>query len=300
MRRRQHLAADEVLFRVIGYAFLTLFGLVCVLPFYMIVISSFASEESIIRHGFRLIPESFSLEAYRIIFQNPQRIIQAYGNTIFVTITGTLLSLLMSTLTGYVLSRKDFDLRNGFSFYFFFTTLFSGGLTPWYILCTRYLHFKNSYWGLIVPMMFSVWNMMIAKNYMKGIPYEMTESAKLDGASELTIYLRLYLPVSLPLLATLGLFSALGYWNDWYYSMLFNIDPRYQSLQYFLHETLNSAQALKQLVSTGNSSLAANIVLPSNSMKMAMTCIVTGPIILLYPLLQRYFVKGMTVGAVKG
>lgn len=206
----------------------------------------------------------------------------------------------MSTLTGYVLSRKDFDLRNGFSFYFFFTTLFSGGLTPWYILCTRYLHFKNSYWGLIVPMMFSVWNMMIAKNYMKGIPYEMTESAKLDGASELTIYLRLYLPVSLPLLATLGLFSALGYWNDWYYSMLFNIDPRYQSLQYFLHETLNSAQALKQLVSTGNSSLAANIVLPSNSMKMAMTCIVTGPIILLYPLLQRYFVKGMTVGAVKG
>ena len=247
MRRRQHLAADEVLFRVIGYAFLTLFGLVCVLPFYMIVISFFASEESIIRHGFRLIPESFSLEAYRIIFQNPQRIIQAYGNTIFVTITGTLLSLLMSTLTGYVLSRKDFDLRNGFSFYFFFTTLFSGGLTPWYILCTRYLHFKNSYWGLIVPMMFSVWNMMIAKNYMKGIPYEMTESAKLDGASELTIYLRLYLPVSLPLLATLGLFSALGYWNDWYYSMLFNIDPRYQSLQYFLHETLNSAQALKQL-----------------------------------------------------
>ena len=300
MRRRQHLAADEVLFRVIGYAFLTLFGLICVLPFYMIVISSFASEESIIRHGFRLIPESFSLEAYRIIFQNPQRIIQAYGNTIFVTITGTLLSLLMSTLTGYVLSRKDFDLRNGFSFYFFFTTLFSGGLTPWYILCTRYLHFKNSYWGLIVPMMFSVWNMMIAKNYMKGIPYEMTESAKLDGASELTIYLRLYLPVSLPLFATLGLFSALGYWNDWYYSMLFNIDPRYQSLQYFLHETLNSAQALKQLVSTGNSSLAANIVLPSNSMKMAMTCIVTGPIILLYPLLQRYFVKGMTVGAVKG
>ena len=300
MRRRQHLAADEVLVRVIGYAFLTLFGLVCVLPFYMIVISSFASEESIIRHGFRLIPESFSLEAYRIIFQNPQRIVQAYGNTIFVTITGTLLSLLMSTLTGYVLSRKDFDLRNGFSFYFFFTTLFSGGLTPWYILCTRYLHVKNSYWGLIVPMMFSVWNMMIAKNYMKGIPYEMTESAKLDGASELTIYLRLYLPVSLPLLATLGLFSALGYWNDWYYSMLFNIDPRYQSLQYFLHETLNSAQALKQLVSTGNSSLAANIVLPSNSMKMAMTCIVTGPIILLYPLLQRYFVKGMTVGAVKG
>ncbi len=300
MRRRQRLAADEVLFRVIGYTFLTFFGLICMLPFYMIIVSSFTSEDSIIRHGFRLIPESLSLEAYWIIFQNPQRVAQAYGNTIFVTITGTLLSLLLSTLTGYVLSRKDFDLRNGFSFYFFFTTLFSGGLTPWYILCTRYLHFKNSYWGLIVPMMFSVWNMMIAKNYMKGIPYEMTESAKLDGASELTIYLRLYLPVSLPLLATLGLFSALGYWNDWYYSMLFNIDPRYQSLQYFLHETLNSAQAMKQLVSTGNSGLAANIVLPSNSMKMAMTCIVTGPIILLYPLLQRYFVKGMTVGAVKG
>jgi putative aldouronate transport system permease protein len=217
-----------------------------------------------------------------------------------VTIVGTTLSLLMSTLTGYVLSRRDFSWRNFFSFFFFFTTLFSGGLTPWYIMCTKVLHFKNTYYALILPMMFSVWSMIIAKNYMKGIPYEISESAKIDGAGELTIFFKLYLPIAKPLLATLGLFSALAYWNDWYNSMLFNTNENYQSLQYFLHDMLSTIQALKQLVAQGNAELAKGVVLPTTSMKMAMTCVVTGPIIFVYPLVQRYFVKGLTIGAVKG
>jgi len=299
-RRHRRIPANEAAFRALGYVALFLFGMLCVVPFYLIVVSSFASENSLIRDGFRMIPTEWSLDAYKYVFTNPARIERAYFNTIFVTITGTILSLLMSTLTGYVLSRRDFVWRNAFSFFFFFTTLFSGGLTPWYIMCTKVLHFKNTYAALILPMMFSVWNMIIAKNYMKSIPYEISESAKIDGAGELTIFFRLYIPIAKPLLATLGLFAALGYWNDWYNSMLFNTDESMQSLQYFLQDMLSTIQALKQLVAQGNSELAKGVTLPTTSMKMAMTCVVTGPIIFLYPLVQKYFVKGLTIGAVKG
>ncbi|HPF86534.1 MAG TPA: carbohydrate ABC transporter permease [Candidatus Limiplasma sp.] len=297
---RRHLPMNEVTFRSLGYVALFIFGMLCVLPFYLIIVSSFASESSLIRNGFQLIPSEWSLSAYQFVFTNPARIGRAYFNTIFVTITGTFFSLLLSSLTGYVLSRPKFKWRNAFSFFFFFTTLFNGGLTPWYMMCTRVLHFKNTYAALILPLMFSVWNMIIAKNYMKGIPYEISESAKIDGAGELRIYFRLYLPIAKPLLATLGLFAALAYWNDWYNSMLFNTKEEYQSLQYFLQDMLSTIQALKQLVAQGNSELAEGATMPTTTMKMAMTCVVTGPIIFVYPLVQRYFVKGLTIGAVKG
>jgi putative aldouronate transport system permease protein len=298
--RRSHLPMNEVTFRSFGYIALFIFGMLCVLPFYLIIISSFASEGSLIRNGFQLVPSEWSLSAYKFVFTNPARIGRAYFNTIFVTVTGTFLSLILSTLTGYVLSRPNFKWRNAFSFFFFFTTLFNGGLTPWYMMCTRVLHFKNTYAALILPLVFSVWNMIIAKNYMKGIPYEISESAKIDGAGELRIYLRLYLPIAKPLLATLGLFAALAYWNDWYNSMLFNTKEAYQSLQYFLQDMLSTIQALKNLVAQGNSELAEGATMPTITMKMAMTCVVTGPIIFVYPLVQRYFVKGLTIGAVKG
>ena len=292
---------SEFMFRTVGYVLLFLFGMICVLPFYLILISSFADETSLLRNGFMLIPEKFSMASYYMVFQQPGRIGRAYFNTILVTCIGTTISLFITTLTGYVLSRKAFTWRNTFSFIFFFTTLFSGGLVPWYILCTQYLGFKNSYHGLILPMAFPVWNMIIAKNFMMGIPYEISESAKIDGAGELTIYFRLYLPVAKPLLATLGLFAALGYWNDWYNSMLFSTKPEMQSLQYFLQDMLSTMDAIKQLIATtGQAELVENFVIPSNGMRMAMTCVVTGPIILLYPMVQRFFVKGLTIGAVKG
>lgn len=299
-RPRYRYSVSEFLFRALGYVLLFSFGMLCITPFYLIGVSSFASESSLIRNGFLLIPEEFSLDAYRLVFTNPGRIGRAYLNTIFATTAGTALSLFLTTLTGYVLSRRDFKWRNGFSFFFFFTTLFSGGLIPWYILCTQGLHFKNTYFALILPMAFPVWNMVIAKNYMRGIPYEISESAKMDGAGELTIYFKLYLPIAKPLLATLGLFAALGYWNDWYNSMLFNTKEEMQSLQYFLQDMLSTIQALKQLIAEGNVDAAQNVNLPTTSMRMAMSCVVTGPIIFLYPLVQRYFIKGLTIGAVKG
>lgn len=291
---------SELSFKGLSYTLLFVFGMLCVVPFYLIFISSFASESALLRNGYELIPREFSLDAYRYVLSNPGRIGRAYLNTTIATVCGTALCLLLCTLTGYVLSRREFKWRNGFSFFFFFTTLFSGGLIPWFILCTRVLKFKNSYLGLIMPMAFSVWNMVIAKNFMRGVPYEISESAKIDGAGELTIFFRLYLPVSKPLLATLGMFTALTYWNDWYNSMLFCTKEEMQSLQYFLQNMLATAQALKQLVADGYMELARGTVLPSIGMRMAMTCVATGPIIFLYPLVQRYFVKGLTIGAVKG
>ena len=217
--------------------------------------------------------------------------------TIFVTVAGTVLSIILMTMTGYVLARKDFPWKNGFSFFFFFTTLFNGGLVPWYLLCTQTFLFNNKLYALIIPGLFSVWNMIIAKSFMKGIPYEMVEAAKMDGAGDFCIYLRIMLPMAKPLIATLGLFTALAYWNDWYNCMLFINDNRLWNLQYTLQNILNSSEALKRIAALTGQQVQQ---LPSESMKMAMTVIATGPIVLLYPFLQKYFVKGLTIGAVKG
>jgi putative aldouronate transport system permease protein len=291
---------DGIVFNIVAYGLLFIFGMMCLIPFYLIFISSFASDSSLLQYGYRLIPKQFSLSSYQWVFKNPERIFTAYANTIFVTLAGTAISLWLATMTGYVLARKDFPWRNGFALFFFFTTLFNGGLVPWYILCTRYLGFKNSYLGMIIPMVFSVWNMIIAKNFMRTIPFEIIESAKVDGANDILIYWKLILPLAKPLLATIGLFSALGYWNDWYNCMLFITNENMQNLQYFLQEMLSSIEALKQLVAKGDTGAINNVIIPQAGMKMAMTCVVTGPIIFLYPVIQKYFVKGLTIGAVKG
>lgn len=297
LKRQTH---DMTVFIIGGTIFVLLFAMMCAIPFYLIFVSSFASESSLIRHGFQFWPTELSLDAYRWVFRDPSRILYAYRNTIGATFIGTVGSILLCTCTGYVLSRKDFPWRNAFSLFFFFTTLFSGGLVPWYILCTRYLGFKNSYLALVLPLLFSVWNMVIAKNYMRGLPFEIVESAKVDGANDMLIYGKLILPLCTPLIATLGLFTALGYWNDWYHSMLFITDKTKQSLQYVLHETLTSAQVLKQLAASGETEALEYYVVPQDTMRMAMTCVTVGPIIFLYPFIQRYFVKGLTIGSVKG
>lgn len=291
---------DVVVFNLLGYILLIAFALMCVLPFYLVVISSFQAEEVLTREGFPLYIKQFSLQSYAMCLKNPTSILQAYGITALVTVTGTALAILLCTMTGYVLSRKDFKARNFFSFFFFFTTLFSGGLVPWYIICVRYLNFKNTIYALIVPMIFSVWSMIIAKSFMNGLPAAITESAKIDGANDLTIYIRLIMPLSTPLIATLGLFSALGYWNDWYNCMLFITREEIYNLQYYLQTMLNNADAIKKAAQMSNGAAGVITNVPMEGMKMAMTVIATGPIVLLYPFVQRYFVKGLTIGAVKG
>ena len=287
---KKTVSRDVLVFKAVGYPLIFLFAAVCLIPFLVVIGSSFTSESYIIRNGYSILPKEWSMESYATIFRSPMAIIRAYGVTIFVTTTGTILSVFLNTMAGYVLQRKDFEWRNKLSFYYFFTTLFSGGLMPWYIMCVKYLHLKDSIWAMILPGIVSVWNILLVKGFMAGIPFEMTESAK-------TIFLKLIWPLSKPVIATIGLFTALTYWNDWYNSMLFINSDHLYSLQYQLYKLLNDAKVLRQLASEAG--IVVDTV-PIESMKMALTVVVTGPIVLLYPFVQRYFIKGLTLGAVKG
>lgn len=303
--KKQHLDArlwtnDVKAFNIIGYILLILFALACIIPFYLIVVGSFEDELVLTTKGYSLYIRSFTLKAYSTAVGDGNNILIAYGVTALSTILGTFLAMFICTMTGYVLSRKDFRWRNRFSFFFFFTTLFSGGLVPYYIMCTRYYGMKNSFFALVIPMAFSVWNMIIAKSFMRGIPDAISESARIDGANDFTIYYKLIIPLSTPLIATIGLFSALGYWNDWYNCMLFITDNHLYTLQYYLQTMLNNAEALKRVMEFSSSISVALESVPSESLKMAMTVIATGPIVLVYPFVQKYFVKGLTIGAVKG
>ncbi|TYP73969.1 carbohydrate ABC transporter permease [Paenibacillus methanolicus] len=284
-------------FNLVGYALLIVISLLCLIPFWLIVAGSFTDELEIVSDGFKLFPVTVSFEAYKSVFQTPEQIIRAYGVTIGVTAVGSALGLLLTSMAGYVLSRKDFTYRNPLSFFIYFTTLFSGGLIPWYIMMTKHLGLKDSYWAMILPPLISAWNIILMKNFMKSIPDSIVESAKIDGAGDFRIYRQLILPLSTPGLATIGLFLALGYWNDWFNANVFITDDGKYPLQFLLYKILSSAAVLQ----TDNGAyLAANIVPPTETLKMAVAVVATGPIILLYPFVQRYFVKGLTIGAVKG
>lgn len=294
---RRRTTKDVLCFKAAGYPLILLFAILCLIPFLIVIGSSFTSESSIIRSGYSIWPKEWSFESYKTIFQSPMAILRAYGVTIVVTVVGTVLSVFLNTMAGYVLQRKDFEWRNRLSFFYFFTTLFSGGLMPWYIMCVKYLHLKDTIWAMILPGIVSVWNILLVKGFMAGVPFEMTESAKIDGAGDFSIFVKLIWPLSKPVIATIGLFTALTYWNDWYNSMLFINNDQLYSLQYQLYKLINDAKALRQIAA--ESGMVIDTV-PIESMKMALTIVVTGPIVLLYPFVQRYFIKGLTLGAVKG
>ena len=291
---------DDIAIRAVGYILIGVFALICVIPFYLIIVASFTDEASLIRNGYPLIPTDFSIESYRLSLKNPTSILMAYGETIGVTFFGTLLAVLLASMTGYVLSRRDFPWRNKFSFFFFFTTLFNGGLVPWYILCVRYLHMKNSIWALILPLMFSVWNMIIAKTFMSGIPAAITESAKIDGASQMKIFWRIVVPISKPVFATIALFLTFGYWNDWFQSALYISDSKLVSLQALLNNMMKNLEYIANNPSAGLSLQQYRNSMPSESVRMAIAIIIVIPIACAYPFFQKYFISGLTVGAVKG
>ncbi|QNF27994.1 carbohydrate ABC transporter permease [Metabacillus elymi] len=295
---RRNIDFSTIIVRIIGYGFIGLFALCCLLPFVLIVSSSLSSEKAIMESGFALWPKEFSTFAYEIVFRNPKLVIGSYMVTMGITIVGTALGLFIVAMTGYALQRSDFLYRNKISFYIYFTTLFSGGLVPFYLLVTQYLDLKDNYLAVLLPGLLSPFLIIMMKAFTKSIPYEITESAKMDGAGDFTIFLRLILPMSTPALATIGLFIALGYWNEWYNSMLFlspNMD--YRPLQLFLYNVITSADFIR------NSAAASNVApqeIPLETMKMATAVVATGPVILFYPFIQKYFIQGITIGAVKG
>jgi putative aldouronate transport system permease protein len=288
---------DEKIFNVVSVIVLTLLSAFCLFPFLLMISGSFTTQESILLHGYSLIPKEFSTKAYEILFQSPQSLIDAYGVTIFVTVVGTFFSLFFMSMGAYVLASKEFRYRNSVSFFFYFTTIFGGGLVPWYIFCIKALNFRNNLLSMILPTVVNVTYMLVLKSYMRSIPEALYESAKLDGAGDWTIYFNIALPLSKAGMATVALFMALGYWNDWYNAMLFIDNERMFPLQYFLNNILTKANAMK--AAAARSGIVVKD-LPSEPMKLAMTVVATGPIILLYPFLQKFFVKGVTIGAVKG
>ncbi len=288
---------EQLIFNLISYTTVIIFTLLCVIPFLLVISGSFTDEGSIHVDGYRFIPGKFSLNAYRVAFAMPANILRAYGVTGTVTVVGTLVGLFIICMTAYALQRPQFKYRNAFALYFYFTTLFSGGLVPWYILMVRYLHLKNNYLALLFPAMLTVFDIIIMRSFMKSIPEALAESAKIDGAGEFRIFAQIFLPLSKPALATVGLFIALRYWNDWYASMLFITQKEKFSLQFYLYSMLT------QMEFAANDAKSAGIVMdqyPAESFKLAMTIVATGPILLLYPFVQKYFIQGMTVGAVKG
>ncbi len=293
---------DVILLNIIAYTFCGFIALICAIPFVMIVTGSLSSETAIIENGFSLKIQDFSLEAYKTVFAQPMVVVKAYATTIILTIVGTLLGLGIQTMTAYVLARKEFEWRGFFSFFFYFTTLFSGGLVPYYLLIRQTLHLKDSYLALLLPLLFSVYNLLIMKSYILGIPDSLIDAAKIDGCSEFRILVKVVLPLIKPALATVGLFIALAYWNDWYNAMLYIDTEDKYPLQYFLYEKINGIESYKKLIANGmvSSSVISSVSLPTQSLKMALTVVVTGPIVLAYPFVQKYFVQGITIGAVKG
>ena len=291
------LSASSKTFYVICYVIVALVALVCLIPFNLLISGSFTSEQWIRFHGFSLWPGEFSLEAYKIIFKTPEKIVRAYGVSIFITAVGTLAGLFLTSLTAYVISRKDAKYRNALSFFFYFTTLFNGGMVSTYIFYIQYLHLKDNYLALILPGVFNVFYLLIMRTFVNNIPFALIESAKLDGAGEWRIYFTIILPLLKSGLATIGLFLALGYWNDWYNAMLYMNDEAKYPLQYMLYSVQQQTQALARIAAQAGIQVAN---LPSNSLKMAMAVVATGPIIIVYPFVQKYFISGITIGSVKG
>ena len=289
---------STVFVRIVSYLVVTLFALVCLLPFILMISASFSTESIINKEGFGLLPKGFTIAAYSWVFRYPKMIIGSYAVTILMTVGGTVVGLFIIAMTGYALQRKDFAFRNGISFFIYFTTLFSAGMAPTFIWVSRYLNLKGNYMAVFLQLLMTPWLIILMKNFTKSVPHEITESGKIDGAGDFKIFISLVLPMLKPALATVGLFLALGYWNEWYNSMLYlGSAVTYKPLQYYLYNIINQASALKSSVAGANVSVSS---LPSNTLKMATAVVATGPIIFLYPFVQKYFISGITVGAVKG
>ncbi|GKS15041.1 sugar ABC transporter permease [Paenibacillus chitinolyticus] len=273
----------------------------CILPFILLFISSITDEQSIVHNGYSFFPEAYSLSAYRYLWQDADRIFRAYGITIIVTVIGTVVSLIITSLLAYPLSRKDMPMNKFWAFFVFFTMLFNGGLVPTYLVYTQLFDLKNTLLALIVPgLLTNAFYVMLMRTFFAtSIPAPVMESAKIDGAGEFITFVRIVLPLSLPILATVGLFQTIHYWNDWFNGMIYITDSKLYSLQNMLNRILLDIQFLSNGNFSGTQSdSAANI--PTETTRMAMAVIGIIPILIAYPFFQKFFVKGLTIGAVKG
>ncbi|WP_338556459.1 carbohydrate ABC transporter permease [Paenibacillus sp. KS-LC4] len=277
------------------------FSLACILPIVLIVAISFSDEKLLTLQGYKFWPDKLDVSAYQYLFTNSTTLVKAYGVSLSVTIIGTIMAVLLIALYAYPIFRKDFPFKKAFNFYLLITMLFSGGLVPFYLLYVNFLELKDSFAALILPGLSNAFYIFITRTFFQQtIPEEMIESGKLDGASEWRIFFQLVLPISLPVLATVGLFTTLMYWNDWFNSMLFINDTDKFSLQYVMIQMIRQAEFFKNQLAGSGVALMVQEAVPTESLRMAMVVVSIGPILFVYPFFQKYFTKGLTIGAIKG
>ena len=301
LKSADHVASDAKRFEIISTVILGALAVIALLPIILIVIASFTDETTLLRNGYSFFPEKWSTDAYVYMLQQGATIFRAYGISVAVTIIGTVISVLITTMIAYPMSRRNFKYKNILAFFVFFTMLFNGGVVPSYMMWTQMFHIKNTIWALILPnYLCGAFNIFLVRNYYaNSIPEALIESAQIDGASELTIFFKIIFPLAVPTVATISLFTALTYWNDWVNALYYIQKPQYYGIQNLLIRIMNNIQYLK----SGAASVAVGtgaIQLPSNAVRMSMAVIGILPIVVIYPFVQKYFVKGVVVGAVKG
>lgn len=279
--------------------FFIIYLVLCISPLILVFMVSISDEMAIARNGYSFFPEKFSFLSYEYILNDAAQIIRSYGNSIFVTVVGTFFHVLVTALYAYPICRKDFKYRNFFSFSLFFTMLFNGGLVPWYMVYSNVLNLKNNIFVLIIPMLLSPMHVLIMKTFFSSSIHDsIIEAAKIDGAGEFRIFFSIVLRLSTPALATIALFSTISYWNDWFHALMFITDSKLVPLQFLLYRVVMSLEAILEM----SSNIATHTIsdLPGESARMALCMVTMGPIVIAYPFFQKYFIKGLTIGSVKG
>lgn len=277
-----------------------LYSAICLLPFLLVLSASFTNEYALSENGFKLVPSKFDLTAYEYIFKSPQKILSSYGVTIFVTVATVVGGVLVMSMIGYTLSRSNCKFARPLSFYVFFTLLFSGGMAPSYILMTQVLNWKNTYAVMIVPSLVYAFHVIMIRTFFQKLPPALFESAKIDGANEFVIFFRIALPLSVPVLTTVAFFTAMSKWNDWQTGLLYITEERMEPLQYMLYRIEQNIQSLLTALSRGGGITVDVRNIPSQNLLMAMAVVAAGPMLVVFPFFQKYFISGLTVGAVKG
>ena len=297
MKHRRRSAGNRVM-DVVVYTLIILFCLMCLIPFLVAVSASFSTERTLLRDGYSFLPRDFSTLAYEMLFSTSQ-IYDSYKVSIFVTVAGTALSMVVTAMMAYPLSVKKLKYRGAISFFAYFTMLFNGGIVPTYMLISKYLGMRDTVWCMIIPVLVNPWNLFLLRNFFSAIPAELHESARIDGANDMRILWQIILPVSLPALATVALFYGVAYWNQWFNAMLYIEDSTRFPLQYLIMKMLRNIELMKQM--SGQAGFAVDMsTLPSTTTKMATAIVTIGPIIIAYPFAQKYFTSGLIVGSVKG
>lgn len=284
-------------FNIANNIFIGGISLLCLLPLILVLMVSFTSEQSIQQFGYQLFPSAFSLDAYKLLLLGSTPLYTSYMISIFITVVGTFFAVLMTGMAGYTLAAKHIRYRNGLAMFFFITMVFNTGLVPWYLINME-LGLRNTIWALIIPsLIFNPFNLFLVRNYMSQIPGSLSEAAKIDGANDIYIAFRIFFPLCTPVLATITLFYGIGYWNNWFNAIMLVDNQNLYPLQYLLFKLNSEINMIQQMQSSG--ALISDAVMPQESVKMATAILTIGPVVLFYPFLQRYFIKGLLIGSLK-